>query len=107
MKGRVFRYAHLGYFDFHDLFATVAELELILHDLGRPVEFGAGVPRRASGLSRSEGGRQGRGAPMNILIADAIAPRRRGRAQGRAGVSTSSSPTPTSTASISPTPKPC
>ena len=43
MKGRVFRYAHLGYFDFHDLFATVAELELILHDLGRPVEFGAGV----------------------------------------------------------------
>ena len=43
MKGRVFRYAHLGYFDFHDLFATVAELELILHDLGRPVEFGTGV----------------------------------------------------------------
>ena len=43
MKGRVFRYAHLGYFDFHDLFATVAELELILRDLGRPVEFGAGV----------------------------------------------------------------
>lgn len=43
MKGRIFRYAHLGYFDFHDLFATVAELELILHDLGRPVEFGAGV----------------------------------------------------------------
>lgn len=43
MKGRIFRYAHLGYFDFHDLFATVAELELILHDIGRPVEFGAGV----------------------------------------------------------------
>lgn len=43
MKGRIFRYAHLGYFDFHDLFATVAELELILHDLGLPVEFGAGV----------------------------------------------------------------
>ncbi len=43
MKGRIFRYAHLGYFDFHDLFATVAELELILHDLGLPIEFGAGV----------------------------------------------------------------
>lgn len=43
MKGRIFRYAHLGYFDFHDLFAAVAELELILCDLGLPVEFGAGV----------------------------------------------------------------
>ncbi len=43
MKGRIFRYAHLGYFDFHDLFAAVAELELILHELGLPVEFGAGV----------------------------------------------------------------
>ncbi len=43
MKGCIFRYAHLGYFDFHDLFATVAELELILHELGLPVAFGAGV----------------------------------------------------------------
>ncbi len=43
MKGRIFRFAHLGYFDFHDLFATIAELELILRDLGLPIEFGAGV----------------------------------------------------------------
>lgn len=43
MKGKIFRFAHLGYFDFHDLFATVAELEIILHSLGRPVEFGSGV----------------------------------------------------------------
>ena len=43
MKGQIFRIAHLGYFDFHDLFATIAELELILHKLGRPVEFGKGV----------------------------------------------------------------
>ncbi len=43
MKGRIFRIAHLGYFDFHDLFATVAELELILRLLGREVEFGRGV----------------------------------------------------------------
>ena len=43
MKGRIFRIAHLGYFDFHDLFATVAELELILHSLERQVEFGRGV----------------------------------------------------------------
>lgn len=43
MKGKIFRIAHLGYFDFHDLFATIAELELILAGAGRPVEFGKGV----------------------------------------------------------------
>ena len=43
MKGEIFRIAHLGYFDFHDLFATVAELELILAGIGHPVEFGKGV----------------------------------------------------------------
>ncbi len=43
MKGEIFRIAHLGYFDFADLFAVVAELEVILHSLGQPVEFGSGV----------------------------------------------------------------
>jgi len=43
MKGELFRIAHLGYFDFHDLFATVAELELMLDDLGHELELGAGV----------------------------------------------------------------
>ena len=43
MKGQIFRIAHLGYFDFADLFAMVAELEIILHSKGVPVEFGKGV----------------------------------------------------------------
>ena len=43
MKGQIFRIAHLGYFDFPDLFAMVAELELILAAHGHPVVFGAGV----------------------------------------------------------------
>jgi aspartate aminotransferase-like enzyme len=43
MKGQIFRIAHLGYFDFPDLFAMVAELELILHANGVPVELGKGV----------------------------------------------------------------
>jgi aspartate aminotransferase-like enzyme len=43
MKGQIFRIAHLGYFDFPDLFAMVAELELILAANGIPVEFGKGV----------------------------------------------------------------
>lgn len=43
MKGKIFRIAHLGYFDFADLFAVIAELELILAARGYPVQFGAGV----------------------------------------------------------------
>lgn len=53
MKGKIFRFAHLGYFDFHDLFATVAELEIILHSLGHAVEFGSGV--RAAQAAYLEG----------------------------------------------------
>jgi len=43
MKGQIFRIAHLGYFDFVDLFAMVAELELILKANGVPVTLGSGV----------------------------------------------------------------
>lgn len=43
MKGQIFRLAHLGYFDFPDLFGIIAELELILLAQGRPVELGRGV----------------------------------------------------------------
>jgi aspartate aminotransferase-like enzyme len=43
MKGRIFRVAHLGYFDIVDLFALVAELELILDANNVPVKLGSGV----------------------------------------------------------------
>jgi aspartate aminotransferase-like enzyme len=43
MKGQIFRIAHLGYFDFPDLFAVIAELEIILAAHGVPVKFGTGV----------------------------------------------------------------
>jgi len=43
MKGQIFRIAHLGYFDFADLFAVIAELEIILEANGHPVRFGSGV----------------------------------------------------------------
>ena len=58
MKGRIFRIAHLGYFDVVDLFGIVAQLELILDANGFP--GGArqtGVRRRAEVL-RGECGRQ-------------------------------------------------
>jgi aspartate aminotransferase-like enzyme len=43
MKGKIFRIAHLGYFDFADLFAVIGELEIILASHGVPVVFGTGV----------------------------------------------------------------
>jgi len=43
MKGQIFRIAHLGYFDFADLFGVIAGLELILHANGHNVKFGSGV----------------------------------------------------------------
>jgi aspartate aminotransferase-like enzyme len=43
MQGQIFRFAHLGYFDFVDMFAIIAALEVILHKNGYPVKFGTGV----------------------------------------------------------------
>ena len=43
MKGQIFRVAHLGYFDFADMFAVVAGLEIILNANGYPVQYGTGV----------------------------------------------------------------
>jgi aspartate aminotransferase-like enzyme len=43
MKGKIFRLAHLGYFDVADLFAVVAALEIALSKLGYKLELGSGV----------------------------------------------------------------
>ena len=43
MQGQIFRVAHLGYFDFADMFGVVAGLELILRANGHKVELGKGV----------------------------------------------------------------
>jgi aspartate aminotransferase-like enzyme len=43
MAGKIFRIAHLGYFDIVDLFGVVAELELILEANGVAVKLGKGV----------------------------------------------------------------
>jgi aspartate aminotransferase-like enzyme len=43
MKGQIFRIAHLGYFDFADLFAVIAGLEIILNANGHKVKLGSGV----------------------------------------------------------------
>ena len=43
MKGRVFRLGHMGYVAEFDVLTALAALEQVLHELGHPVDFGAGV----------------------------------------------------------------
>jgi len=43
MKGRMFRIAHLGYYDFLDLVAVLGALEIVLQKVGHKVELGSGV----------------------------------------------------------------
>jgi aspartate aminotransferase-like enzyme len=44
MKGKLFRIAHLGYYDYLDTIGIVAALEHVLAKVGgRPVEYGTGL----------------------------------------------------------------
>jgi aspartate aminotransferase-like enzyme len=43
MKGKIFRIAHLGYYDFTDTLAIIACLEVILKKLDVSIELGSGV----------------------------------------------------------------
>lgn len=43
MKGKIFRLAHLGYYDFPELAGCIASMEIVLNELGYPCELGAGV----------------------------------------------------------------
>ena len=45
MKGKIFRIAHLGYYDYLDTMGIIAALEQVLASLSRPghVEFGLGL----------------------------------------------------------------
>jgi len=43
MKGKLFRIAHLGYYDYLDTIGILAALEHVMHRVGQPIEFGAAV----------------------------------------------------------------
>jgi aspartate aminotransferase-like enzyme len=42
-KGKIFRIAHLGYFDDFDVLVVVGAVERGLHDLGAKLQLGAGL----------------------------------------------------------------
>jgi aspartate aminotransferase-like enzyme len=48
LKGKIFRIAHMGYFDFMDVVQIIAGLEIALKKIGYPVELGKGVSKAQS-----------------------------------------------------------
>lgn len=42
-KGKIFRFAHLGYADTFDIITSIAGLEMVLKSMGHPVKLGSGV----------------------------------------------------------------
>ena len=54
MKGKLFRIAHIGYYDYLDTIGILAALELVLASVtGKPVEFGAAVRAAQEVYARS------------------------------------------------------
>jgi aspartate aminotransferase-like enzyme len=43
LRGKVFRLAHMGYVDAFDVVTMISAVELVLHRLGYPIEWGTGV----------------------------------------------------------------
>ncbi|HSB76338.1 MAG TPA: hypothetical protein VLC12_11855, partial [Terriglobales bacterium] len=43
MKGKLFRIAHIGYYDYLDTMGVIGALEQVLAAAGAPVELGAGL----------------------------------------------------------------
>ncbi len=43
LKGKIFRIAHLGYFDKLDIITAIAALEMVLSELGHKFELGSGI----------------------------------------------------------------
>jgi aspartate aminotransferase-like enzyme len=59
MKGKLFRIAHLGYYDYLDTIGILAALEHVLASVtGKPVEFGAGVRAAQEVYARSTADRR-------------------------------------------------
>ena len=45
LKGKIFRVAHMGYFDFMDMIQVIAGIEMALDKIGYNIELGAGVKK--------------------------------------------------------------
>jgi aspartate aminotransferase-like enzyme len=59
LKGKIFRIAHMGIVDELDILGTLAAIELVLEELGRPVELGAGVAAASRVLAEAQAASRG------------------------------------------------
>ena len=76
LKGKILRIAHCGYFGAFDIVTSLSGLEMVLDQLGRDVEHGAGAGRRAAGVPRGRRPRSGVSVldePYRILVKEKIA----------------------------------
>ena len=55
LSGKIARIGHCGYYDYRDIVTTIGALELVLEELGHPVELGAGLRAVQSVVSGSRG----------------------------------------------------
>jgi aspartate aminotransferase-like enzyme len=55
LKGKIVRLAHMGYIDQFDVLAAISGLELVLLEMGHPVEIGAGITAMQQALARPIG----------------------------------------------------
>jgi aspartate aminotransferase-like enzyme len=53
LKGKIVRLAHMGYMDHFDVLAGLAGLELVLLEMGHPIEVGAGVAAAQQSLGQA------------------------------------------------------
>src|SRR5205807_6961777 len=56
LKGKIIRLGHMGYIDQFDVLAGLAGVELVLHEMGYPLEPGRGLAAAQQVLAQSGGG---------------------------------------------------
>jgi aspartate aminotransferase-like enzyme len=59
LKGKIIRLAHMGYIDQFDILAGLAGVELVLLEMGYPLELGRGLSAAQQVLARGTPDRQG------------------------------------------------
>ena len=52
LKGKIVRLGHMGYIDYFEVLGAIAALELVLSEMGWPVEIGAGVTAAQRAMAR-------------------------------------------------------
>jgi aspartate aminotransferase-like enzyme len=58
LKGKIVRLGHMGYIDQFDVLAAISGMEMVLLDMGHPVEIGAGVAAAQKALAQGIAARQ-------------------------------------------------